>query len=295
MVSIEPQSGYSCEKCNKDFPSQLARTQHFVQSPRHAYCERCTLELPSFDQLTIHLRSTHHCCDLCRSGPPTLVNGAPRRLPRVFNDDAGLHAHRRRNHPDLYCTPCKRIFDFPSNLDSHRRSALHAGRPVVCPASQCSKRFVSLAALFIHLESGTCLSGVGLTTVSIAAVHADRTHVVTTDDAFDIVYGQSQAGFPYAKGQVEVEGGMYRCAVCDKRFPLLRSLTAHRRSPAHAEKIYRCPQGHGGCGACFRTLSSLYQHVESEKCGVRQNRAIVERAVKGVQKQLFSGVDASCE
>ncbi|OSD00756.1 hypothetical protein PYCCODRAFT_1469189 [Trametes coccinea BRFM310] len=293
MAPVETLSGpgHSCEKCNKDFPSQLARTQHFVQSPLHAYCQRCSLEFPSFDILIGHLRSAHHCCDFCSSGTPILDIGALGRLPGVFDSEPGLHAHRRREHADLYCAPCKRMFNTPSNLDSHRRSALHAGRFVVCPANKCGKRFVSLAAILIHLESGACPSGVSLYDISNAAASTDVKHVITTNDASDNVYSKRKSAVqviirtPMLDEQVEIDNEPYKCAVCNKQFSTLQSLTAHRRSPAHAAKIYRCPLQHGGCGARFRTLSSLCQHVESEACGVQ--KCEVERAVRTVLKQLF--------
>lgn len=65
----------------------------------------------------------------------------------------------------------------------------------------------------------------------------------------------------YDSSDIYYEAGYYRCPACSKRAETRQPIEAHLRSPTHAPKIYMCPERHGGCGARFRGLGGLFQHM----------------------------------
>jgi hypothetical protein len=68
-------------------------------------------------------------------------------------------------------------------------------------------------------------------------------------------------------------GANYECFLCHREFCRLDSLNSHLQSPAHDEKIYRCPN-RDGCGVELSTMGALCQHAESDKCGVQRFRYV---------------------
>lgn len=54
------------------------------------------------------------------------------------------------------CYLCHRCFNTYHALNQHTNSPVHQDRVYHCPNVRCRKEFVSLAALFNHLESETC-------------------------------------------------------------------------------------------------------------------------------------------
>jgi hypothetical protein len=67
-------------------------------------------------------------------------------------------------------------------------------------------------------------------------------------------------------------GTAFECFLCYSTFNKLDHLNRHLISPAHAERIYRCPKVE--CRSDFGTLSALFQHVEGGSCGVRMFRQV---------------------
>ena len=197
---------------------------------------------------------------------------------QVFTDETGLHEHRRQRHADRYCVPCRRIFQTANALRQHQlTSAQHRSRTVICPMKGCGRAFPSLAALVLHLEAGTCASGMTRKMVDDIVRKLDKTHFVTKPNR--------RAIEAPPEGEVTGEwaterawnGAAYECYWCHHTFATLRALNAHLRSPAHAEKIYRCPPRQSGCGAEFGTLSAFCQHMESGSCDVFRFKKAFER------------------
>ncbi|KAI0325954.1 hypothetical protein GY45DRAFT_1329538 [Cubamyces sp. BRFM 1775] len=172
------------------------------------------------------------------------------------------------------------MFSSAGNYDSHRRSALHQGRRVECPMEDCGKHFVSIAAVFIHLESGACVSGVTVDDVARIAASVDRyDNVITVDDArwiADQVYDSLDRGSGWS-------GPWFECPICDDEVPTSsHALRQHIRS---VHPIFHCPPDFG-CGKRFGTLSALCQHVESGQCDVCDERDEVDRVVDDVLREV---------
>lgn len=174
-----------------------------------------------------------------------------------------------------YCQACDRFFQNDNNLQHHLRSTLHVGATVPCPGKKCNKKFVSGAALLLHLESGKCPSRITRDQVNRVAAKYDTNHVIT-NPARMIAYHEGGSGsVPTWATERSWNGSMYECFLCHRECRTLDALNQHLASPAHEEKMYRCPRGYSGCGTEFKTLSALCQHVESEMCNIRRfNRKI---------------------
>ncbi|KAI0368412.1 hypothetical protein BV20DRAFT_969229 [Pilatotrama ljubarskyi] len=273
---------WRCEPCDKAFSSPTGLHQHYVQSPRHPYCQKCRRHFDDFTALRDHYNDQHYYCTACGS---------------VFDFEIGLHEHCRQKHADRYCVPCKKMFQNANNLDNHRRSAIHQGRTIFCPMQGCGRSFVSTAALVLHFESGACVSRVTRDQVNRFVAQIDRSNIITNPTR--MIGGPA----PMSTGGSSIvtrtwaterawNGTDYECYLCHRTFRTLPALNQHLDSPAHAEKLYRCPRAWYGCGAEFSTLSAFCQHVEGAKCGVRRFQSEFDRVMgqlSGNMKRLTMG------
>ena len=182
---------------------------------------------------------------------------------------------------------CKRLFQSEANLNSHLRSNIHMPRTIVCPGRGCGKSFTSHANLILHLESGTCPSGATRQILDRTVIQIDCSRIIT--DGRRLI--QNGDGSYSTRGsevhetwatQASWNGRAYECVLCHKTFRQLPALNAHLKSPAHADKIYKCSPTLNGCGTQFSTLSGLVQHIESGACGVQKFR----KQVTDVMDQL---------
>ncbi|KAI0698770.1 hypothetical protein C8Q76DRAFT_245769 [Earliella scabrosa] len=138
--------------------------EHFVQSPRHAYCQRCNRHYPSTALLIEHYATYHYFCDICT---------------KVFDFGHGLHEHRRQKHGDRYCVPCQYLFDDLEELDLHRdlnhpRVVLHSatthemessasvGAPLKCSTDPSRHSFRSIGSGAHGAGPYRCLTAVGV-------------------------------------------------------------------------------------------------------------------------------------
>ncbi|KAI6015663.1 hypothetical protein EDC04DRAFT_2578163 [Pisolithus marmoratus] len=256
-----------CESCNKmlrNFPTWLGLKEHWVQDSDHDYCQYCDEHFSSRSALIDHYNDDHYYCESCN---------------RVFKSDHGLHEHNRQRHGDRYCVSCKRLFRFESNLNSasflcsceaHLNSSVHRPKDVPCPFRGCDMAFVSKSALILHLESGSCQSGVNRQRVNQYVRDMDRNNAII--DPSRLLTAGDNTSVDYIATERSWNGNAFECVLCHSRFAALRDLNRHLASPRHQSKIYKCPLS--SCGVHFRTLSALCQHVESEKCGIMKFQVV---------------------
>lgn len=299
---------YTCDDCDKDFPSWIALEQHYVQSPRHNYCQRCTRHFSSHNGLNNHRNSIHHFChehgkyfdtfeglrqhyiqsgdhyycalcdELYDDEDEFLDHGdcqhyICRGCVRIFDSENDLMEHNSCAH--YFCRPCNRFFTSASNLQNHLNSNMHAPRNVKCPGRGCGRAFVSVSALILHAESGTCPSGVTRAQVDAFVSRLDQQNIITNPAL--MIAGpdgtrQAPQDSEYWATERSWNGYAYECFLCNGEYNTLRALNMHLQSPRHRQRIYRCPQR--SCGIEYGALSSLSQHVESGSCGVRANRQV---------------------
>ncbi|KAI0049135.1 hypothetical protein FA95DRAFT_1604666 [Auriscalpium vulgare] len=316
-------SHHVCDDCDVDFASWLGLEQHYVQSPRHAYCQRCQRHFGSDAAMLQHMRAAHHYCETHRRVFETFIGLTEHykqssehfycpicddhfdndeaflshsedvhhmcvECRTYFSYDSNLKAHYSQNHH--YCAPCRRIFKSASNLTHHLNSSTHQPRNVRCPGRGCGRAFVSMSALTLHFESGTCPSGLTREQLNKAVVRLDRNNVVTNPNRL-IAGPQGQSAPASTKSYATARawnGVAYECFLCNKVFSTLHALNMHLASPRHEDKIYRCPKG--DCMQEYSTLSALCQHVENGSCGVRRFRQVqdmMDGLVNGMRSLAF--------
>ncbi|EKM52220.1 uncharacterized protein PHACADRAFT_186410 [Phanerochaete carnosa HHB-10118-sp] len=264
---------YMCLQCKREFVSPEARKAHYLENESHHYCDICDQEFRSVMGLELHLEDLHLYCRVC----------GVFFLSQAEKDE--LHAAR----PHFYCGSCPRGFKTENNLVHHMRTHLPKG--IHCPGKKCSRSFALPADLVHHMESGGCRSRVTRHEVNRAVIAYDRVCVIT--DASRLLLGPDGS---YAKPADVQEwateeswnGSAFECVFCHKTFWQLAHLNNHLQSPAHADKIYKCPAVYGGCAAQFGTLSALVQHAEIATCGISRFQGQVHTVVDEITRGMRS-------
>ena len=254
---------YEC--CGRSFDAKGFR-QHLDNSYAPAneiVCRWCFARWPAHEG---SLRLKHEQrCHWYRCGDCTLI----------FRSEAGLQEHIDDKHPPNYCYGCQRSFQNLSNLNQvrlailrkqfllmrlpqHLKSSVHVGKNVKCPF--CTTKFTNLTGVCLHLESGSCTSGINREKINQYCREVDSSHVFTNKQIgwYDEVSKTNKIA-----SQASWDGSSYRCYFCDKGFKKLSSLNQHLASPAHERRIYHCPR----CKKEYVALSGLVNHMESESCG----------------------------
>ena len=195
-----------------------------------------------------------------------------------------MNDHIRAKHPHgvWFCFQCNRSFKNWLSLTTHLRfSESHNPRTQGCPG-KCGKAFIRYADLAQHLESGACACGISRAQINRLAVEMDANRVITNPNRLiagpDGFLACPQIMQSYAT-QRSFNGLAYECMLCRSTFRSLSALNTHLGSPAHDEKIYRCPHQYDGCGAEFKTLSAIMQHAESGSCAIYTYQVHVARAL----------------
>ncbi|KAI5118108.1 hypothetical protein M0805_003462 [Coniferiporia weirii] len=232
--------------------------QHYIQSGDHYYCTICSVLLSGEYDFIDHGKDYHYVCEFCVT---------------IFASEYALANHKDCAHH--YCRECDRVFQTAANLASHKASSIHKPRNVNRPGRGCRKIFISVSALILHAESGTCPSGITRSTVDAFVSRLDRQNVITNPARMITgPYGHQNppADPQYWATEQSWNGYAYECFLCKGTFRPLGALDAHLKSPRHRERIYRCPMA--GCGQEFQVLSALSQHVERGSCGAGRSLQI---------------------
>ncbi|KAI9051551.1 hypothetical protein LZ554_004597 [Drepanopeziza brunnea f. sp. 'monogermtubi'] len=233
-----------CDPCDRWFNSDHAYQMHL-------------------DNSILHVQSPEFECEAC---------------DRTFSSERSLHQHcSNSGHP--YCIPCKRMFRNHNNLTQHQHSKTHVGRDTQCPF--CRASFVTVSGFTIHLESGSCpQSNLNRPKLNNLVQRLDRNNVITRPMLTMPGYENVET----VATERAWNGSAYACYLCTRKFASLRALNSHLSSPAHEEKVYRCPGG--GCGRNYTLLSGLIQHVESESCGVMRFAQVQKHARNGIENMI---------
>ncbi|KAI0294629.1 hypothetical protein B0F90DRAFT_1755958 [Multifurca ochricompacta] len=260
---------WPCDDCDLDFKSYDSRKQHYIQSRNHHYCRECDRHFSFEEGRRTHMNAKHFYCE---------------NDDTLFNSYEGLQQHDREAHN--YCTDCKRSFQNATNLWHHLNSKLHKLSSYSCPGSGCTRSFISAAALALHLESGTCPSGMTRIKLDRFTVRIDEKNYITNPRRLitgpDGGYQPPPTSRTWATDR-SWNGWAYECFLCNNTYRALSALNQHLQSPRHQEKIYRCPKQ--DCRTEFVTLSGLCQHVEGGSCGVRmfqQVRDVMDKLTRRI-------------
>ncbi|GLB43622.1 putative zinc-finger of C2H2 type [Lyophyllum shimeji] len=260
-----------CQDCDREFPTWKGLQQHWVQSRHHSYCERCNEHFDDDDELEDHYVNAHFWCEKCR---------------KFFTNDYGLKEHYRQSPVHHYCASCDRHFLSSSNLQSHLNSSIHRPRDIPCRGKGCNLTFVSVSAMLLHLESGTCISGMNRRFINDKVRELDRNNIIT--DPSRMLTGPSHPHIEYYATGAAWNGRAYECYLCHGEHTSLKALNQHLASSRHQEKIYVCPMQ--TCRVRFTALSALCQHIESQRCGVHKFAAVrdtMDGVVRGMARLTF--------
>jgi len=152
------------------------------------------------------------------------------------------------------------------------------GNSIGCPF--CKNSFTTASGVTIHLESGTCTSGLNRSKINNMVQHLDRNNIITrpmlTMPGYDRVETIATSR--------SWNGNFFECYLCNREFTTLKGLNQHIQSPAHEQPLYHCPKV--SCARPFKALSGLVQHVESETCGVMRFGQVQKQAKRGIQNMV---------
>ncbi|BGP37045.1 hypothetical protein JCM10449v2_000949 [Rhodotorula kratochvilovae] len=281
--------GFYCGDCNgRYFRSWDDLLKHLESSNQHDYCRECDLDFDSWSALRSHWANSgsHHFCTLCDThcgGEYDLerhkidFHWECRICTRIFAEEVGRYEHERQAHP--FCAVHRMPFRSQANLQAHLRSKEHVAAQVERRAG-CGRRFVDVAAMVLHLEAGTCSSGMTRQKIDRYVRQVDRSNIITNPrrliagpdpvyDAPTLLSATERSWYVYAQ--------QYECPLCHRGFNTLHALNQHLASPRHAtatemggngEKLYRCPKA--TCAKKIVALSALVQHMETGSCQVFQ-------------------------
>lgn len=132
--------------------------------------------------------------------------------------------------------------------------------------------FINKSALILHLESGSCRSGVNRRFIDNLVRNNDRSNVIT--DPARLIAAGDRGNVQLIATDRSWNGRAYECVLCHTQFRQLIDLNRHLASPRHQEKAYRCPLS--SCNDHFVSLSGLCQHIESERCGVTKFKVVTD-------------------
>ncbi|KAL8701166.1 MAG: hypothetical protein Q9201_005056 [Fulgogasparrea decipioides] len=160
-------------------------------------------------------------------------------------------------------------------------------RSLPCLASPCAKSFRSISAIFTHLESGNCTSGITVQDLNtlISRSPAARSIILSDRDPW------FRAGPPRTEAQARQDWDdlmqLWRCPYCSFSSWGKNDLDKHLRSSfctTGYPNTLRCPK----CGKEFVTMSKLMTHVgDKPQCKLKSGEDDVFRPlVLHLEKQL---------
>ncbi|PWY87239.1 hypothetical protein BO94DRAFT_585793 [Aspergillus sclerotioniger CBS 115572] len=174
-----------CETCGQRFHTQDSADQHMGQLRHYRnYCRACDQRFQTENGLKMHLNSKIHrgqniLCPFCKAGgscprAPSLnretiykfvrsrdTQGVlTKKMLEWHDDDNAKYSATDHAFNGYYweCYICHRGFNTMTALNQHLNSTVHKQKLYHCPnvKGRCRKEFVTLAALFNHLESESC-------------------------------------------------------------------------------------------------------------------------------------------
>ncbi|PQE28741.1 Zinc finger protein [Rutstroemia sp. NJR-2017a WRK4] len=197
---------YYCYPCDRSFVSQNSYNQHVNNSSAHRQ---------SYDYYSEEEPEPEFECDACYSR---------------FYTSKSREQHHAASHRDRYCVPCKRMFMNANNLMQHQHSRAHVGSTLKCPF--CSATSATASGVVIHLESGSCSSGVNRQKINAEIRRLDQNHVITNR----LLTYPSSSTTTTATNR-SWNGYAYECYLCSRQTASLDALNKHLNSPAHEQNV----------------------------------------------------------
>ncbi|TPX15277.1 uncharacterized protein E0L32_004554 [Thyridium curvatum] len=241
---------FECGTCGKGFPNGWRARENHCWSVGHCLpnfeCDTCHRGFNTQNACIQHMGAMNHFaheCSVCGETWPT--------EEECIDHEADEH---------YYCASCDRWFQNANNVKMHRRSRAHLGQPLDCPF--CQDPFTTATGVVHHLESGRCPRARGLSRDAIYKfVRARDPNGVVTKKLVGW-----EGSYEYEANENCWNGYCYECYICHREFKTLDSLNQHLKSPTHQQALYHCPNPN--CRLDFKVLAGLFNHLDSESCGM---------------------------
>ncbi|KAK2764969.1 hypothetical protein FQN54_008668 [Arachnomyces sp. PD_36] len=139
--NLNPAYEPKCDRCRVLYDKTRDLVGHCQHAINHHLCPKCD-NLKDFERLADyidHVRTYHLICPYCEFQAPS---------------DVGLRQHCLNKH--FECLECKSTFRSAHENNGHCQSS----RPPSVECFGCGTMFSSMAAVFNHLESSACSSGI---------------------------------------------------------------------------------------------------------------------------------------
>ncbi|KAF2276017.1 uncharacterized protein EI97DRAFT_419793 [Westerdykella ornata] len=207
-----------CTRCAKRFPSQQALQQHYDDSPRHYRCDICGFDGSTWEKFLQHNRKTKHrvVCQGCDDGEGIAwIAGSQEYLVHLKEQNV--------------CQACEEHFDSSSNL--HHHQMVHLPRSIECYG--CYRKFSTLPAMIIHLESGACPSGIDIVDLNESAAMCFQWKAYLHEDYQNELLNRVDLLSKYGNSVYP-----FKCPECDTRVTKLSGLLQHVYSDACNQSLY---------------------------------------------------------
>ncbi|RMZ69222.1 zinc finger protein [Pyrenophora seminiperda CCB06] len=227
---------YDCSLCDRQFSTLWQFLQHCDNSPNHPRCPVCGFVGCTWKEFLEHYRETDHRT-VCRG---CIGHWAP--------ESWGYDDHLEDEN---VCPTCEMHFNSPSNLAHHEM--VHLEKSEECFG--CSRTFSTYPAMILHVEAGTCTTGLNKLDLNRSAAMCFQWKAWLNEE--------------------------YRDDLLD-----LRDTEEDYCEPV---RPFKCPE----CDVEFTKLSGLFQHVYSQACQQGLFEGKVGRLVKWLHNRHW-GVKVGC-
>ncbi|RAL04020.1 uncharacterized protein BO80DRAFT_486265 [Aspergillus ibericus CBS 121593] len=162
---------YYCRPCDRRFQNENNLKMHLnskIHRGQDIVCPFCKTGFATATGVTHHLErgSCPHAPSLNREAIYKFIRSRDtqgiltKKMLEWHEDDNGKYTATSRafNGKSWECYICHRKFNTSAALSQHLNSTVHKQKLYHCPnmTGRCGKEFVTLAALFNHLESESC-------------------------------------------------------------------------------------------------------------------------------------------
>ena len=209
-----------CPTCKQTFPTKQHRSNHQKQMG-HCFCREHDLQFLSTDRFRAHKRAATHVkdfiCTICNNREFSTQQGLEDHLrdfvhtfsPSQADDAESQAARLRTEQRNRYCLDCEKQFKSPTAFRQHKASPKHNQlSELTCPLStRCRNVFTIPSALFSHMESGGCKSGMNrLKLDAIVHQHDAGNHITYSENKTKVLsQAASVASLEDSVGKLSME------------------------------------------------------------------------------------------
>lgn len=204
-INLSKSRGTYCHTCRKSFVLPTALETHIKKLHSPISCEICATQFLNKHKLKIHIKTSEHMqsskgagvyCPDCEIFPPsvasleqhmTLKHDVNRPATfhccdcsKDFTTNTAFKTHmyfHRFGKDEPRCSLCPMEFKSEKAYARHMQRGKH--KNLSCPVGLiCSRRFASVSALVMHLESGACKSGMDRKQLNQLVLTYDTTNAI---------------------------------------------------------------------------------------------------------------------